>query len=269
MINYQTIVQLFNPEEYHIGYLNKNDLVFLNNSPVKFETAAYLAEEIKTGLVFVKHTIDYDYTMYNDIQDILNQNTNLNFEVWSSTNLKQAAICAGLGQYGKNQLLYDYCFGFDNHIVCILFFDEFDNLPEKKEPNWNFLPQCEGCFDCFNACPVKAIHNQTIPYWVDVVKCDDFSTWGDHPTIPSMKYLWGEKLCNPPISKNILKYIHSPKESLEALGKQINMPIKENGKEIWAQLPTCRECASQPKCSKYNGEYPYDRNRFIIKETIL
>lgn len=266
MINYQQISQYFDYKEYHIGYLLKSDLAFLNNFPVKFETFSILPEDIQSGLVFVKYTVDYDYTMYHDIQDILKKNTNLSFLVWSSVNLKQAAICAGLGQYGKNQLLYDYQFGFENHIVCILFYDEFYNFPKRPKPNWNFLPQCEGCYDCFNACPVKAIHNQQIPYWVDTVACDNFSTWGDHPTIPSMKYIWGEKLCNPSIPAETLKYIHSPAESLEAFGKQITMPIKKDGKEFWVQLPTCRECCSQPKCSKYNGNYPYNKNHFIIKE---
>lgn len=259
MIDYQEIIKLFDEKEFHIGYLDRADLIFLNNAPVKFELSGAIEDNIKAGIVFVKHTVDYDYSMYKIITDIIP----VEFQVWSAVNLKQAAICAGLGQYGKNQLFYDEKFGFDNHIVCILLYDYLDNLPKRNLPNWNFLPQCEGCNDCFYACPVKAIHNQEIPYWVDFATCDNFASWGNHPDIPSMKYMWGEKLCNPSISKETLKYIHSPKEALEALGKQMNMPIKENGKEYWAQLPTCRECASQPKCSKYNGQYPYDKERFI------
>ena len=36
--------------------------------------------------------------------------------------------------------------------------------------------------------------------------------------------------------------------------------IDDNGQKHRNQYPICRECTSQPKCSKYNGNYPYDWN---------
>ena len=31
--------------------------------------------------------------------------------------------------------------------------------------------------------------------------------------------------------------------------------IEKNGKPVI--IPFCRECTSQPRCSKWNGQYPY------------
>jgi ferredoxin len=261
-IDFNDIINLFDLNEYHIGYLNKNDITFLNDAPVKTSGLTRYSN-VDNALVFVKHTTDYDYSMYHFIQDKI-KTLHLDFCVWSETNLKNAAVLASLGQYGKNQMFHDSQFGFDNHIVCIIIFNEIYNLPKKEKPNWNFLPQCEGCLDCYNACPVKAIHNLEPPYYVEMMKCDNFCTWGNDEKIPSMKWLWGEKIINPPIPKNILKELQSPEDALEALGFQMTLPMKINGKEYWYQLPTCRECASQPKCSKYNGKYPYDPNNYKI-----
>ena len=32
--------------------------------------------------------------------------------------------------------------------------------------------------------------------------------------------------------------------------------MRKNG--IAVNVPFCRECTSQPRCSKWNGKYPYD-----------
>ena len=32
--------------------------------------------------------------------------------------------------------------------------------------------------------------------------------------------------------------------------------VRKNGEPV--NIPVCRECISQPRCSKWNGNYPYD-----------
>lgn len=261
-IDYNILKKMFPSNEYDLGFLKKNDIKFLCNSPVKLYP---IDDEIdlkkyKIGLVIIKKTETYDYSVFQDIKQIfLKNNFNYSYFVWERINLKNAAILAGLGQYGKNQLIYNYKFGFNIHIAVILLPFYLTNLPIRKKPKWNYLKQCQNCNDCAMHCPVKAIHIDSVPHWVDTFLCDNFCHFGNDKNIPSIKQFWGKKIITPPIPDDILKDINTFKDCHEKIGLDIHRSYIINNQEVYIQFPVCHECYSQPKCSKYNGQYPYQQ----------
>ena len=86
----------------------------------------------------------------------------------------------------------------------------------------------------------------------------NFSHYGDHPTIPSIKYGW-RNLYHPEISDEQLQQIKNADDMNDMFGisdfeSVVDLP---NGQKQFIQYPVCRECVSQPKCTKYGGKHPY------------
>ena len=100
-----------------------------------------------------------------------------------------------------------------------------------------------------------------------ILACDNFIGYGDHPRIPSMKTFWHENV-RPDVPKEKIDSITSYEEDLKAGGgssfmkwnkngySQNNGIFRKNGK--LTSIPHCRECQVQPRCSKWNGKYPYE-----------
>ena len=64
----------------------------------------------------------------------------------------------------------------------------------------------------------------------------------------------------------VLKEITTFEDSIKKIGQPVDFFIKKNNKFYLASFPVCRECASQRKCSKYGGHYPYDQQQTFIYE---
>lgn len=266
-ISFNSITSLFD-ENWDFSYLNYSEMEEVLNFPIKLapnhlERLVQQEQDIPEDVLFliiVKKTQDYDYSLNHIFETTCNkyipQLKLTNF--WC--NYKYAAMKAGLGQLAKNSLFYHHNFQFETHLSVFIVFNHLTNLPIRNNPNYNLLDFCNGCDDCFNACPVGAIHNQGRLPWIDMNKCDNFCFFGNHTRIPSIKW-------NMPILQNIQKgKIHSYQDfyNLFPDGKVNSSFIDDNGEIHWYQYPTCRECTSQPKCSKYNGKYPYDWNNVKI-----
>lgn len=267
-ISYNQIIKFFNNDEYDISYLTNDELKKNLNIPTKVsnEQLNYLEKiydkNCPNALIFIKHTLDYDYSLRKEVKNNLNLIPGLKYEMYNG-NYKYAAVQAGLGQYGKNQLLYNYKFGFDNHIVIFLIWNKIINLPERNKPNYNYLQSCINCDDCFNACPVRAIHNKDSYHWVDLYTCDNFCHFGNDPNIPSIKKTWNKYINPYPLSDEILKNIKTPKDCYDYLG-YFPFSYQDENSKFFIQYPICRECTSQKKCSKYNGKYPYQNKIKIL-----
>ena len=276
-ISFNQITNLFDDTNWDIGYLTTQDLQQLIAFPIKehnimdIKYQLLLEQFIKyqaTGIIFVKQTNSYDYSMTPYINLQMQKIAGLTYTSQFIISYKTAMILAGLGQYGKNQIIYSYKFGFDIHIHLIVVLNPIKNLPIRNKPNWNFLPQCENCTDCFNACPVHAIHNQEKPYWIDDRACRNFCGYGNDLKIPSIKWAIGRQLG---IADELLEPISNIEEAIKYLGTGLmDCVISENNQQYLLICDNCRECCSQPKCSKYNGQFPYRQrgsyNKILINK---
>lgn len=263
-IIYNNIIELFSCEEWDFSYLLPNEMMEVLNFPIKIAPnhIEHLVEQgndipnTSTFLTVVKRTKDYDYALHSQFIDKCKQYFPelkiINF--WC--NYKYAIVKSGLGQYAKNSLVYHQKFQFETHFSVFLIFNPILNLPNRNPSNFNILSLCNNCQDCFKACPVQAIHNQEKFLWIDMDKCDNFCFFGNHKYIPSIKqnHILLSHLTQQQ-KENIIDY-----KTLHQLYPEITLTpgIKDkDGKIKWYSYPTCRECTSQIKCSKYNGKYPY------------
>lgn len=270
-INYNNLISNFDKQEWDFSYLTYSEMMEVLNFPVKISInhLEHLIQhpdlpDTATFLIVVKRTQDYDYS----IGDIFIKNCSNHFpeiklgNFWC--NYKYAAVKAGLGQYAKNSLFYHPIFGFETHLYVAIIYSPLYNLPNRNKSNFNYLKQCDNCNDCAQSCPVQAIHNKDQFCWIDMEKCDNFCMFGNHPTIPSVK--WNYIFLNHLSLEE--KYAIQTYDEFNTQFPNLQIGsgiIDDNGRTCWYQYPTCRECTSQKKCSKYNGHYPYDWNNVQIK----
>ena len=270
-MKFSTIQKLFPSKDWDVGLLTKEQLKIVANCPIKgnyqigrethsdFTNGIHFKRIVNT-IVLVKHTIDsFDYTLYEEASKILVENE---LKGWFPiyTNYKEAQILSGLGVRAKNSLVYNYRFGFDSKICAIGFDEEITEPPTNRRINKKYWQRCKGCDDCAIACPVGAIHNKEEPYWLDGSKCDNFLGVSDHPTIPSVKKFW-HKNVHPELSKETVDGITNFTDRgyllFDANGYTTDEygTVRKDGKQI--PISFCRECQVQPRCSKWEGLYPY------------
>lgn len=276
-ISFYDIKDLFD-DTWDVGFLTKDQLQEVSLMPIKYkihiEGVDFTNDIHFTGLsntiVLIKQGHTWDYTHYDEAVDIL-RNSGLKNWIQVYTNFKEAALRAGLGVRARNSLIYSYKFGFDCHITAFAFGDEIIDIPTDKRFNKKLWNRCTDCYDCVNACPVKAIRAKQEPYWLNSSDCDSFIGISNHHTIPSIKKFWHEHVY-PELSKEFVDSL----DNFETVKKYYpnGLPwdkngysfdgkvVRKNGKAV--NVPFCRECTSQPRCSKWNGKYPYEE---IYKQT--
>ena len=273
-MNYKKVQELFD-DSWDIGTISSDQLRYVLNKPIK---RVYHPHGVKmvndihykfnsNAFILIKDGHTWDYTHYDEAINIFSKYSDIVGEIekdWIPIyiNFKEAAIQAGLGVRARNSLVYSYKFGFDCHITAIMHFSKITNIPNNKRVNKKLWPRCNGCYDCINACPVKAIHAKEEPYWLDSSKCDNFIGVGEHKRIPSVKTFW-HKNVHPEYPKEIVDKV----KGLETMNLINHMQFDANGYTYDGQVvrkdgeavnvPFCRECTSQPRCSKWNGKYPY------------
>ena len=102
--------------------------------------------------------------------------------------------------------------------------------------------------------------------WLDSSACDNFIGLGNHPRIPSIKKFWHEKV-HPELSKKEVAKLNTFNKLKKKYGER-GLPFDKNGYVHHSSfgvlkdnkpvaVPMCRECTSQPRCSKWNGHFPY------------
>jgi ferredoxin len=137
------------------------------------------------------------------------------------------------------------------------FDQEIIDIPTNKRVNAKMWSRCKGCDDCAKACPVGAINNKEEPYWLNSTKCETFIGSGQHPVIPSIQKFIIKKVYadKPPVFTQPV--IHDKPETY-IIGNGYSYDgtvVRKEGKAV--HVPFCRECTSQPRCSKWDGKYPY------------
>jgi Pyruvate/2-oxoacid:ferredoxin oxidoreductase delta subunit len=271
-IEFNDIAKLFD-DTWDVGYLSKEHLKRSAYAPVKNKfhifgvdfTNSTQFKHMNNAVVLIKSGHTWDYSHYEQAIDIL-ESSGLKGWYPGYTNYKHAAVHAALGVRAKNSLIYSFKFGFDCHIAMICFEQEIINYPDRSlKRQYGLWKHCEGCNDCIVNCPAKAIHyDDKEPPWIDSAACENFIFFGKHDTVPNVKDYW-HKHVHPEIPQKIIDSI----DDLETMNNLIGTfkwdargysydgnVTRKDGKII--HVPHCRECTSQPRCSKWNGKYPYD-----------
>jgi len=289
ILDMKEIKRWFDPAEWDIGYLTEEHLKICSLTPIKsvfqYAKGAKFVNDIQfnyeypsCGIVLIrKSSVSLEYSLYEEASEILINQDLREVSDWIHvyTNFKEALILSGRGVRARNSLVYNYKFGFDCKICVIGFAKMIQNPPKIKRVAGNnfkdeFWHNCIGCDDCRKVCPVGAIHNNEGINWLDSTACDDFLGFSDHSRIPSIKKFWHENL-RPDVPKEIvdkvtnvqkLKEVHEQTRIMindwNANGHTSNKGIfYKDGKEI--SVPVCRECQVQAPCSKWGGEYPYEK----------
>lgn len=282
-ISFNYLKSLFDPEVWDLGVISGEGLRRAAIHPVKmkahFEGEDFTsvfnrhADSFTNTLILIRQGHSYDYTHYEEAVLTLH---NYGVTNWGFcyTNYKEAAILAGLGVRARNSLIYSYKFGFDCHIAAIRFGATITDLPTDKRINYKMWNRCKGCDDCAKACPVGAIHNEgphELSYWIDSSACDNMIAYGNHPRIPSIKQYW-HKHVHPEVPQDVIDSITRAEEGWE-LAKIMGLKeplawdangyswdgqvVRKDGKPV--DVPVCRECTSQPRCSKWGGNFPYEK----------
>jgi len=276
MLRFPYLKNLFPKEKWDVGYMSATQLKICAYSPIKWKLHAIGSDfsndihftGLRNCIVLIKQTEDTgDYGFYEEAASIMRKTSLMWRMIY--TNFKEAALQAGLGVTAKNSLVYSYRFGFDSKI-CVIGVDEtITNIPTNKRVNKKLWNRCIGCWDCAINCPVKAIHNDGNDMkdnWLDSSKCDNFIGLGNHPTIPSIKKFWHQNVY-PELSKKEVTKLNTFEKVKKKYGKP-GLPFDKNGYTIHPSLGVkknnkpvpvsmCRECTSQPRCSKWKGHYPY------------
>jgi ferredoxin len=272
-ISFNKIKSLFD-DTWDVGVISADKLLEVSLMPIKgkfhYKGADFTNdihfEGLHNTVILVKAGHTWDYTHYDEAINILTSSELTNwFQVY--TNFKEATLRAGLGVRARNSLIYSYKFGFDCHIAAFAFTDTIVDLPTNKRHNKKLWNKCRDCDDCITACPVGAINGKEEPYWLNSTACDNFIGSSDHPTIPSIKKFW-HKNVYPELPKEIVDNIRNVFDLRKVFGKTGHLPWDRNGYAFDGNIvtkdgepiniPFCRECTSQPRCSKWNGKYPYD-----------
>jgi ferredoxin len=276
-MDFLEIKKLFSKDQWDIGYMTETQLKICAHKPIKWKCHVFGLdftnnvhfEGLRNCIVLVKQTPDsLDYDFYEEVVDILFKS---HLKKWNMiyTNFKEAVIQAGLGVRAKNSLIYTYRFGFDSKICVVGFDNKIINTPTNKRVNKKLWNRCVGCWDCAINCPVGAIHNDGNDMehnWIDGAACDNFIALSDHPRIPSFKKFWHEKV-HPEVPKKEVTELKTMSQVWKKYGKyglpfdkngytsNPSFGIKKDGKAV--TVSACRECTSQPRCSKWNGKYSY------------
>lgn len=269
-IDFKELKKLFPAEEWDLGILAGDYYRECLNSPIKMvshEFGMNLSEnpitsnlksngkEITSFLVLArKSTKAYDYSLYAESYQILSTSGYEFVPVY--LNFKKSAVLSGMGTVARNSLVYNRKFGFQ-HKICMYALEngEFYNI-DPITVNRNLLDLCTDCNDCIKNCPVNAIHEN----WIDAKKCDDFLGHGNHPELKSFKWHWWDlvgKYRGKYTKKEVEKWTSYNDSIVEWDGEYSSKDgiVYKNGTPI--ELPICRRCQEQPKCSKmpYLEEY--------------
>ena len=257
-IDYSDIKKLFPSSDWDIAYLSSDNFERSGNTPLKakfhvsgYDLTNHIHNSVFNGIILARYTTEANnYGLYEESQKILETKFDKSKFVQTYLNFKEAALLSGIGSRAKNSLIYNRKFGFQCKFCCYMFSETILNYEhvEKSSPN---LDLCEDCSDCIKNCPVGAIHED----WIDARKCDNFLGFGNHEKISSLKWFWYEKM-KPDISREEVekwdRYEIAPTfewgEGIDGYYHADGHILKKDGVPI--SIPQCRECVSQPKCSK-------------------
>ena len=182
MAQFKKIKAGFPYKTYQIGIINKGETLslskvniidrysFVGAIPLTSRTRKYW-DRIKNTLVVLQYTaVAHDYSIKPDTEKILSALLKQNYFL-IVIDLKRAAMKAGLGSLGFNNLIWSPRFGFDCKIIAWAITEEIRGYKRGYSPA--YLPACSGCgLQCHKACPAYAFSGNSIKdFKFDAHKC--------------------------------------------------------------------------------------------------
>lgn len=256
------------------SYLTKQEIIKNLNFPIKDIHLSKDEKDVKDEILNLSDKAicliiaeQQSYKSSLNAFDKLNNIEGIKIKKINFLNKKLSAVMAGLGQYGKNQLIYHQDFGFEVRFQMYIVYNDVINLPIRNIPNYNILSLCKNCNLCSMNCPAKAIHiEENGPHWLDINACRSFYVYGEHNTIPSIKYGINHFLDNKYSQEELLKVVdrNSFKQLFGFDDKEI--AVERDGKTYLLDIDFCKECMNQPPCRK--KIYTYDKNKLRFYEKI-
>lgn len=262
--------------DVQISYLTKQELIKNSNFPLKqdddFDKKEALVKdklihlsENAICLIVINENERDALVKYKRPLDALESIEGIHVQELKCFNKKLGAVMAGLGQYGKNQLIYNPIFGFNIYISMFLIYNDVNNLPVREAPNYNILSQCNGCNLCEINCPAKAIHiEENGPHWLDMEACRNFYMYGNHPLIPSVKSGINQFLGNKYTEEELLEITDEDSFKKFFGFADREAIVKHNGKTYQLCLDHCKECMNQIPCRK--KLHTYNKNEIHMEE---
>jgi len=258
-IDFNEIKELFNPTEWDVAYVSADNFKKGGVRPIKHShhfkgvpwAGIYEDGELVynindptpyNGIIVAKYTEEANnYEFYEESNEILDIKYRHNYNM-VYVNFKEVALLSGFGHRARNSLIYNRKFGFQCKLCTYMFIPPIVNY-ESLEPNTDLLDLCDGCDDCIVNCPAAAIFEDRI----DHIKCDNYIA-------QDIKWFWYEKM-RPNISKEEVGLLETTHISNYRWGKGVDgfyevdgYKLKKDGRVI--EIPHCRECQKQPRCSK-------------------
>ena len=126
-----------NYDNWDLSYLLPTEINEVLNFPIKLGNEQLISltmknhkelEKFKLYLIVLNKTQNFDYSVYHYSESILHYYLpELEFGQ-VEINYKYATVLSGLGQYGKNTLVYSNKFGFEFHVSIFGIFNEIINI---------------------------------------------------------------------------------------------------------------------------------------------
>lgn len=263
-LDFNEIKKIFDVNLWDVGFLSEENLKRSGSAPIK--GVCHLSGHNLTsgshftpfnGIILARYAEETnDYSLYEESLSILKSKYSEDIFAQVYINFKEAALLSGIGSRAKNSLIYNRKFGFQCKFCAYVFSSNIKNY-EILSPSKNLLNLCEGCDDCIKNCPVGDIHED----WIDAQKCDDFISLGNHPTIPSIKWFWYEKM-KPDIPRSTVEswtqHNEAPEfkwgQGVDGYYELDDTYLKKDGVAV-VSIPHCKECLCQSKCSKSPIQY--------------
>lgn len=270
VIDFNQIYEILMPLKscLKISYLTPEDMRKVINFPNKENRSTISGDDIddiknKQGIFLIimqNEDISNLPKKYQPIDKILinklNSINQLKIQELFYINKKLATVLAGLGQYSRNQLVYNNDYGFSYFIRIFAIHNPIIKLPLRKIPQYGYTEMCANCDECIKNCPAQAIHDEKPFSWVDYDRCRNYCFFGNSDKFFSVKYGINDFLKGK-ISNQELFKIHNNREFKKIFGFNCEDSFipNENGEKTLLSFDYCKECMNQLPCRKQECAY--------------
>ncbi|MBN1523221.1 MAG: epoxyqueuosine reductase [Spirochaetales bacterium] len=185
---------------------------------------------------YYKAAVEKLKTLQKDLQKSLNLSKS-DFRIFCNSKIpeKWLAKAAGVGEFGKNNLIINSKFG-TRFVIAVLFI----NMDLPPSPSMGFASDpCKNCTKCIDACPVGALSGDG---GLDTNKCLQARATTPETWDEKTKKIWGQRLYGCEICQQVCPYNKGIRQKSDVntgyLGEKISIKgfLSETEEEIREKL---------------------------------